>query len=1288
MATVDLSRSAFDPRKRYDSLRMQLGSVLVDDDFNENERIDHEDRRRSRVEIIGPAGSPDDGFRIDNAAVDANGNIDFDILPGSFYLGGHRLEQEAAGTFRAQHDLLQMPADAHPAPAATRTDLAVLVAFQQPVRAVEDAELFEVALGGPESAARVRTFQRVMLVEDVDAMTCDEAWENAVHAVAANGMGTLNDEHELVPDTTLTVSFDPGGNPEDLCTPLVAGGYLGAENQAIRVQLTDSGHFVWGFDNGSQVHRVTVAADRQTLTLLTEPRDQAHWPLAGQIGEVLPWGAVLPNNEKVGEASGHLSRLQSSYNPDTGQLTLATPIPTAGFDDWQGRPDASTLDDTGVYYYFRVWHRGADRASDPAIAFTPGVPVALGQTGLRITIEGNDRRPEDFWIIAARPETPNRVVPWELETGKRPHGVRRFIAPLGLIRWDFANGELSNVETTDCRPGFPPLTRRQGCCSVTVGDGTTSRGDVDSVEDAIARLPAAGGTICLLPGTHRTNAEVLNRHNVRIGGCAGRTRVLPRPDQGAVPIFRIVDSSSVTIEQLDLISFEGPAIVAEGTAPGELDDIVIERNRMLTGQTAVDALRGERVTIERNLIRLFDREGAGPAIRLLAEDGRVERNDIGVIPAGTTPPDDEPPDDGGPVDPSDPCADVTGYVARRARLTSFATFYLAYNVAAPATVEVPEFVALGGIEIEAGSERVTILDNIILGGAGNGVTLGSPFTDEDITGLVRRGRAERDDGEVILHHPGERLIGEVEDGNGAVRDLVLSLTDEETASSRTVITDDNGRFVVPDAAQGDYRLSTSTPGYRVVRASFNEDRWTHTIIVERDEGEPPPAEDKLAFLYDIVIERNRISLMGLCGIGVPRQLLDAGDGEDPDVSIRRLKAVAGGVGTYLSLLGSYVIGLRIDANDIERCLQRPFDAAMRGTARLAGLGGISLGICENLLVRWNRIEANGRSHVDPVCGVFVFFAEDADISHNRVIGNGALADPDAELTPGTRGGIVLARTASFSPMEALQGAFRLMGSGRPAARVHDNVVDQPCGRALEIPMAVGPLSIVNNQLNTGLAAVRRRQFLAAVGGNASSLDRAGAVLVADLGTPLMGGLLHDFSRFENIAAGSAFIRDRRDARTARESFAVAGRLRLPGGAVLFNDNQVRLGAGTAVCATLIVSLDDVSFGGNQSLVDAPGSVAVNTYVIGTTVRADDSRFMEAPEQAQGSLLTLSRALNTTTTNQGNHCIFALNADAGRPPVDGGNQSLLYSNDNCLGFGNQLKARQPDLARVFLGEDRR
>ena len=64
MANPDISRIAFDQRKHYSGVRMQQGRVTTDEDFNAQERIEDEDLRRTRVDIIGPCGSPDQGFRI------------------------------------------------------------------------------------------------------------------------------------------------------------------------------------------------------------------------------------------------------------------------------------------------------------------------------------------------------------------------------------------------------------------------------------------------------------------------------------------------------------------------------------------------------------------------------------------------------------------------------------------------------------------------------------------------------------------------------------------------------------------------------------------------------------------------------------------------------------------------------------------------------------------------------------------------------------------------------------------------------------------------------------------------------------------------------------------------------------------------------------------------------------------------------------------------------------------------------------------------------------------------
>src|SRR5262245_15233669 len=163
MGTTDLSRAAFDARKRYTSVRMQQGRVLLDDDFNEAERIQDEDERRALLDIIGPSGSPDDGFRVENGRVNSRGDMTFDILAGTLYLGGLRVVNHELEDFAGQPDWLQQPDSERTLPADERLDLVYLEVWRQSVTAVEDAELFEAALAGPDTSTRVRLMWRVHL---------------------------------------------------------------------------------------------------------------------------------------------------------------------------------------------------------------------------------------------------------------------------------------------------------------------------------------------------------------------------------------------------------------------------------------------------------------------------------------------------------------------------------------------------------------------------------------------------------------------------------------------------------------------------------------------------------------------------------------------------------------------------------------------------------------------------------------------------------------------------------------------------------------------------------------------------------------------------------------------------------------------------------------------------------------------------------------------------------------------------------------------------------------------
>ena len=695
MATEDRSRSAFYPGKHYAGVRMQQGRVLTDDDYNEGAHIQHEDQRLSRIDVIGGCGSPDQGFTIDNAEIIDAGRgdcIDFEILPGTFYVGGVRLSLEARETFRLQKDWLNNSFDDAPAvhDSDGRIDLVYLEVWQQPVSAVEDEELFEVALGGPDTATRLRTMRRVRIYPHVETDDCTEAWEKWIDEWAT-GYGRWNPaSHELEPDARLRVGFERDGDTADLCSPFVTGGYLGAENQTIRVQLVDPDHFTWGFDNGAPLYRVSIAEGGRRVTLQTDPKDPAHWPKAGQIVEILAWSAVLPNGEKLAEElmSGYLSRVASDYTPETGEFVLSEQLPDGFGQAWQERTDRDALRtshfgrrESGEYFFVRVWDRGSDRTSEPAIPLSPA-PVALGHTGLHVTLSGSPRRAGDYWIIAARPETPDQVLAWELETQRPPDGIRRFYAPLALIQWrPSASGPLEDRHSVhDCRKTFRPLTEIQTCCTYTVGDGTHSHGDFTSVQAALNQLPASGGEICLLPGEYEEHLVLDGQNNVTIHGCGRRTKLQARPGEDD-PVILIRGGSRVTIHSLAVSATTGVAIEFSGEAASPVQHVTL-RNLDITvrDRSAILGRAGRYVAVVENRIGVESLEkalnddpsnGQEPAVFIEADDLRIERNRI--------------------LGPD----------------TSL------------------QHSPRGGIQIAGGADRVLIRRNEIVWGTGNGITLGS-----------------------------------------------------------------------------------------------------------------------------------------------------------------------------------------------------------------------------------------------------------------------------------------------------------------------------------------------------------------------------------------------------------------------------------------------------------------------------------------------------------------------------------------------------------------------------------
>ncbi|HMH22228.1 MAG TPA: DUF6519 domain-containing protein [Puia sp.] len=1161
----DISRINFDAAKHYKSVRMQQGRVLTDDDYNEGNRIQEDDLRKSRVDIIGPYGSPDDGWLISSPRID-KGLINFDILAGVLYLGGLRLELEQLETYRLQKDWLQQPADLDKMPPFSdkpRYDLVFIEAWQQTVTAVEDDALFEVALGGPDTTTRLRNMRRVHLATDIGTCDCSDAWQQLIKNWAGEKLGAVQN-YLRVPDEWLKVSYGDTGLPPDLCTPTAAGGYLGAENQAIRVQITDPGNFTWGFDNASPLYRVQISADQKTITLLTDPKDQYHWPLSGQVVELLPWSAVLSDGEKLAEMTGHLTTVDASYDPDSNVFTLLDAVPATLGVDWTKRDDFPDLDKPAPsdivdrkpaeYWYLRVWNRGDDLSSPAKIPITAG-PVALGHTGLEVTITGNDSVAGDFWVIAARPESPNLVVPWELEKGMRPMGPARWFAPLAVLRWTpDPNGKLSVGEFVhDCRKKFNPLTADDCCCTFSVGDGIKSFGDYNSIQQAVDALPSQGGKICVLAGEHVANVRISQKKQIRISGCGDQSIVRPGPKQITDPIFSIANAQKIRIDQLTLVALDGTAIEVLDDAKGTTasSTITIHENNILAFVNAIrirvlEAANDNDITISYNRIGMVDRaDGAlgGVAIFSAADKVLIERNRIIVVPQ----PDPKDPDDPRPKDPSggdpfDPCRDIQKTYANGFSIKFQVFLLLKYVILYMPSFRVRKnYNTLGGIQIGSGSERVRIWQNEITGGRGNGITLGD--------------------------------------------------------------------LPVPNAQ-----------GAQLYTFTFAKTIYTYSA------------------LYEIDIEGNTILQMSLNGISAVQQFDTA-----PHIV--------------------HIDDITIYRNEIRNCAQFIPAKIAAAAVPYVAFGGVVLHDTQHATIAENRIEENGQSYLDPICGVFILYGERTELSSNKIVNNGMFVEPTVLLTKtpiprqGARGGIVVMMSFKAPDLKNVLAGNTPSFDGVPAVNVNDNIVHQPMGHALFL-VAFGPVSVVSNQFTS--QATDPVNPLATLGT---------MVMILDLGVS-KDTLLLDFQLLANINP-AAFL-----ALLSNPAFQQLLRILeyLPSGKVMFSDNQGTLDMRSdtkTVCLSsiLIASLDDIAFNSNQS--ECAGFISllkgnttldivlVNTVLAGASVRSNDNRFMDGLTLTLYSLFSLG-FMNTAVGNQATRCLMAFGT------LHSVHNNVVFINNPCAG----------------------
>ena len=432
----DFSRNTFRPAKHYSGVRMQQGRVQLDADWNEQLDIQSHLDETTHRDVIGRAGGPlEAGTPIDQTgfAIFLQGNQPW-VRKGRYYVDGILCENEDDTAVATQPDLKALP----PLPTAEGTYLFYLDVWQRHVTALEDSDLREVALGGPDTATRTRTVWQVkwLHVTGADLAKPCEDFGTPQWTPAA-----------LLSTGKLAARAQPEATSSNPCEVPASAGYRRLENQLYRVEVHDEGSadgtatFKWSRDNGVLVSAVkSVDAALRLITVDVPGKDAYRRFMPDQ------WVELTDEDRVLRGQPGVLLQLESVTGPQLKVMTWPAGTPATGKLTLRAWDTVST--------------NGVLKVSTDADTSTPAIKdwVTL-ESGIQVLFTAGTYRTGDYWLIPAR--TVLGSVEWPLDAAKNPifegrHGISHHYCALAMVR---RNADGSYTPLHDCRRLFPPLTQ-------------------------------------------------------------------------------------------------------------------------------------------------------------------------------------------------------------------------------------------------------------------------------------------------------------------------------------------------------------------------------------------------------------------------------------------------------------------------------------------------------------------------------------------------------------------------------------------------------------------------------------------------------------------------------------------------------------------------------------------------------------------------------------------------------------------------------------------------------------
>ncbi len=498
----DISRNTFDKKKHFSRVLMQQGRVQLDADWNEQSDILLHYMQTLAKDLMGHFAVIEKGFAITIPSVDVEYGT-FDIGRGRCYVEGilceNESEDELCGTSKSKSskpvgepeglDYLHQPDYPINKVEIPPSDLPLMVyldVWERHISCIEDDDIREKALEGPDTATRSKTVWQVKVLSGNSSNIWKEKnwgsdpmqkcgkifvyWPDIVRSDLQNPYrGCLSAQAKK-----------PSGNDTDPCIISPDSRYRRAENQLYRVEIHRGGvvgegdrnaTFKWSRDNGTNVFPISFISDKE-FTLEHLGRDDRSSLNVGDWVEVIDDDYTLligsrpsPLHEPTPLAqvmSVSLTEMKvtldslPNYNVNMDKHPLLRRWDFKEGDPKQ--PDQAKLAKEGnVVFGLYVKEGKCDS------------PNALGWLTLEDGVQICFRKPDadkkneyqagDYWLIPARTATGDVEWPFKDQTKSQrvacpPHGIEHHYAPLAVIYQD-----QNNWVATECRCTIQPLSK-------------------------------------------------------------------------------------------------------------------------------------------------------------------------------------------------------------------------------------------------------------------------------------------------------------------------------------------------------------------------------------------------------------------------------------------------------------------------------------------------------------------------------------------------------------------------------------------------------------------------------------------------------------------------------------------------------------------------------------------------------------------------------------------------------------------------------------------------------------